>query len=426
MRVVGEASEFTVAGSGHVYWTLKDGGGFIKCMCYRETAAALTTRLPLPDGTALEVTGRVTTYIPRGNYQIVVDDVVPVGRGALYQRFEQLKERLRREGLFEPARKREIPTYVKRVAIVTSRDGAALHDFVTTCKRRGAHVAIDLVHAPVQGEAAAPGLALSIKRAGMLDVDVVVIARGGGSIEDLWAFNTEKVARAIAECRRPVISAVGHETDFTIADFVADLRVATPTAAAERVTPDRTQLLRQLADGQRRLARSLTRILEEARRRRNAASSGITAAIETIVATRAQTLDDAEAILRGLDPRRRIVDLRRRIAAAAPRLRGALTRAFASANDRVRDVDERMRHACAKIVLERTNTLGIAEARLAALGPPQTLRRGYAIVFAKSGKVLVDSARAKAGDPLNIQLHRGRVSASVTATEEAHGQDDGE
>lgn len=427
VRVSGEMSGCTVnRGSGHAYFTLKDAEAVVACVCFHNTLLDIAVTLPLPEGTAVEVLGRVTTYAQRSQYQLIVDDIVPVGRGELHRRFEQLKERLQREGLFAPERKRPLPESVRRVAIVTSRDAAALADFVTTCRRRGAHLDVTLVHAPVQGEAAAERLTAAIRRAAALPVDVVVVARGGGSLEDLWAFNTEAVARAIVSSPRPVISAVGHETDITIADFVADVRAATPTAAAELVSPDRTRLLRSLASSESRLVVLLRRALSMVRDRYERAAYDFEGVAESLVAERAQRVDDLEGRLRSADPRRRAAESRRRIATAAMRLRVATARAFAGAAQGVRDVEERLRLAFAQALLLRTNALDVASARLAALGPTETLRRGYAIVLAADGSALADSSRARVGDPLDIELHRGRLKASVTAKEEPRGEDDGQ
>lgn len=423
VRVTGEISKCTVATSGHVYFALKDNAGLINCVCFRGTASMLDLRFPLDDGLAVEVTGRVSTYDARGQFQLIVDDVVPVGRGELFRRFELLKERLNREGLFDEGRKRPIPQFVQRVAVVTSRDAAALQDFLTTCRRRGAHVTVVVVHTAVQGDGAAPAIAAAIRFAGTLAVDVVVVTRGGGSIEDLWAFNTEVVARAIARCGRPVISAIGHEIDVTIADFVADRRAATPTAAAELVSPDRRRLLEQLEDWERRLERSIIRVAVFTRSRFERAAGDLAEVAQTMIGIQAQRLDDIDVRLGAFDPRRRTVDYRRRIASAWQRLTLMSARSFHGAFERIRDAEERHRLAFAKTIIARSNQVDVANAKLAALGPSATLRRGYAIVFDASGAALTDSTQTRAGESLNIELRRGRVSASVTATEDRHGED---
>lgn len=353
--MVGELARCHVAPSGHVYFDLKDREGLIACVCFKSTADRLDARMPLPDGTAVEVVGQLTAYKEKSQYQLIVRDLMPTGRGELYRRFELLKEALRREGLFDDARKRPIPSFIRDVAVVTSKGAAAFADFVTTCRRRGAHVRITLVHAPVQGDAAPRQLARAIRHAGRLAVDVVVVARGGGSIEDLWAFNTEIVARAIAACAKPVISAVGHETDFTIADFVCDLRAATPTAAAELVARERAGLLSRIESSERRLGRALARTAQALRALIERLSDNVQATSDAIVAELAQRLDSLMA-------------------------------------------------------------------RLAALGPQQTLNRGYAVVYGADRRIVRDSATSALGEQLDIQLMRGRLAATVTGKEDPHEQ----
>jgi exodeoxyribonuclease VII large subunit len=423
LRVAGEVSKCTVSSLGHAYFALKDRDGLIACVCFRSTAAALSLQWPLPDGMAVEVLGRVTAYRERSQYQILVDDIVPVGRGELYRRFELLKEKLRREGLFDESRKRPLPSFIREVAIVTSRGAAALQDFLTTCRRRGAHVAVTLVHAPVQGGSAALRLTRAIRVAGRLPVEAVVVARGGGSIEDLWAFNTEAVARAIAVCRKPVITAIGHETDVTIADFVADRRAATPTAAAEMVAPDRRKLLAVVRDHMRRITRSLARVVGEAHRSHVRAIRALRLASDALIYEPSQRLDDLQLSLRSADPRRRAADFKRRIAGCSQRLRALAARAFLEALASTRDAEERQRLAFAKMMVGRRNTFDVAVARLAALGPANTLRRGYAIVFDERGSILTDSAQTAKGEHLDISLRRGRVYANVTGTEEHNGEE---
>lgn len=376
MRVTGEVTGvYNQPESGHTYFSLKDALSLVKCVCWATSEAAPYIGDVCTEGAAVEVLADVRTYYKRGEYQLSVLEAVPVGRGRLFRLFELLKAKLQAQGLFGDERKRPIPQFVRDVAIVTSRDGMALQDFVKTSRARGAHVGITLVHAPVQGEAAAPMLAAAIRRAGQLDVDVVVVARGGGSLEDLWAFNTEIVARAIAACAKPVISAVGHEADFTIADFVADLRVATPSMAAVHVAGERTKLLERLDDLSARLIRCVRHVLGDA----------------------AQRLDDASAGLRRNDPRRRLEELRRRTRDAAATLR---------------QVFARYREA-------QRGRLAAAAAALKALGPNRTLARGYAIVFDERGHVVTDARRTSIGQEVDIALRTGRLSAEVNRKDEA-------
>ena len=420
VRVTGEISKCSVAPSGHAYFNLKDKEGLVACVVWRSTVMRLDVAFPLADGAAVEVSGRLNIYKERSQFQLTVDDVVPQGRGALHRLFELLKEKLRREGLFDEERKRPIPDFVSEVAIVTSRSAAALQDFITTCRRRGGHVAITVVHAPVQGESAAPELAIAIARAGRLPVDVVVVARGGGSIEDLWAFNSEAVARAIAACGRPVISAIGHETDFTIADFVADKRAATPTAAAELVTADRAGLLRRIAQLEIRLGRSLARAVTNARVRFSRAHEELTRAPEAFIGAAAQTVDDLAAGVRRGDPRRRLADGHRRITDALARARTAGPRAIERARSRSGDAHDRLTAGFERVVTARRNAFDINNARLVTLGPRATLARGYAIVYDARERVLSDAAATAAGEQIAVTLRRGGLTATVVTTEETH------
>ncbi|HLJ85146.1 MAG TPA: exodeoxyribonuclease VII large subunit [Candidatus Eremiobacteraceae bacterium] len=418
VRVTGEVSACKRYPSGHVYFNLKDADGLVACVAWRSTVQLLSVALPIADGTAVEILGRVSIYKERSQFQLTVDDIVPVGHGALHVAFERLKEKLRCEGLFDAERKRQLPAFVARVAIVTSRDGAALQDFLTCCRRRAGHVEVILVKAPVQGDAAAPGLARAIRRAGRLKVDVVVVARGGGSIEDLWAFNTESVARAIAASSRPVISAVGHETDFTIADFVADLRAPTPTAAAEMITLDTAAQLRVLAALSGRLARALRRALAEngdafARVRRD-----LLAAPQMFVGGQAQTLDGLTDGLRRSDPRRRLRDVRKRIDNSVVRMRSAGPRMLRAARTEIATLRRDLSDVTARGFARRAAALDVASAKLAALGPRATLARGYAIVHDEQGRVLTEAGATAIGRRIGVTLRRGSLGAAVTEIEE--------
>jgi exodeoxyribonuclease VII large subunit len=425
VRVTGEVSNCKRYPSGHVYFNLKDADCLVACVAWRSTVQLLRVALPIADGTAVEILGRVSIYKERSQFQLTVDDIVPVGHGALHVAFERLKEKLRLEGLFEAERKRPLPAFVTRVAIVTSRDGAALQDFLTCCRRRAGHVEVILVQAPVQGDAAAPGLARAIRRAGRLKVDVVVVARGGGSIEDLWAFNTELVARAIAASSLPVISAVGHETDFTIADFVADLRAPTPTAAAELITLDAAVQLRALATLSTRLARALKRSLAEngdafARVRR-----ALLLAPEAFVGGPAQTLDGLAEGLRRSDPRRRLRDAHRRIEDSLVRMRSAGTRTLNAARIRIAASRRDLADVAVRGLARRRSAFDVASAKLAALGPRATLARGYAIVHDERGRVLTEAGATAIGRRIGVTLRRGALGAAVTDIEEMNDQSEG-
>jgi len=424
VRVLGEISKCRVI-DGNVYFSLKDSQGLIDCVCFRSTAEQLRVKLPLGDGVAVEIDGRVDIYDRNSKYQLMVEDIVLVGKGALHLEFELLKERLRREGLFEDARKRPIPAFIRDVAIVTSKNGAALQDFITTCKRRGAHVRISVVHAPVQGFAAAPALSRAIRLAGNMPVEVVVVARGGGSIEDLWAFNSEIVARAIAACARPVISAVGHETDFTIADFVADRRVATPTAAAEFVAREREALLERITVNEGRLRRSLARSTRGMGFRLVTALRDLRRTGLSLWGVRSQRADEIVGRLSRCDPRRRIEIWRRRSQTAAVRLPVVELRLLHTQEAAFTAASAALKERCAATIAARGNKLGLFEARLATLGPRQTLQRGYAIVYDKRGAVLSEAAKADRGDAIEVELRSGWLSAAVTAKRDENEKNTG-
>jgi exodeoxyribonuclease VII large subunit len=420
VRVLGEISGCRTF-DGNTYFTLKDREGLIDCYCYRDAAAQLQVKLPLADGTAVEVAGFVDIYERKSAYQLRVTDIIPVGKGALYLAFEQLKVKLDREGLFDVSRKRPIPTFIRDVAIVTSRNAAALADFIATCQRRGAHVCIWLQHAPVQGAPAAPDLARAIMSAGRLPVDVVVIARGGGSIEDLWAFNTEQVARAISACAKPVISAVGHETDFTIADYVADKRVPTPTAAAELVAQERDALLVRIEIAESRLRKALVRRISVPRSEFERARRGLRRAVAGAVSLRAQRLGDAATQLGRCDPRKRIAHWQERTHDALARLRVLGPRVLAQRLVETGAVRRRLAEAFVRSAAIRARMLDVAAAKLQTLGPRQTLQRGYAIAYDANGAVLTDSAHARIGEKIGVELKTGWLGARVMEKKDDDG-----
>lgn len=422
VRVHGEVSKCRAI-DGNVYFALKDGEGYIDCVCFRDTAERLNVTLPLEEGVAVEVAGFVDIYEKKSTYQLRITDIIPLGRGALYAAYEQLKAKLEREGLFEQARKRPIPSFIRDVAIVTSRNAAALQDFVATCRRRDAHLRIWVRHAPVQGAAAAAGLARAIGAAGKLPVDVVVVARGGGSIEDLWAFNTELVARAIADCARPVISAVGHETDVTIADFVSDRRAATPTAAAEFVAQEREALLERITIGESRLRKSLLRLLTVPRAALHRALRDMHRAAASAVSAKAQRLDDLALHLNRADPRKRIKIWHERAQSARARLRIVALRIIRHRSAEAENVAKRLAASFAGAMERRSNKLAVAAGKLQTLGPRQTLQRGYAIAYDRRGVVLTDSATARIGEHIGVELKIGWLGATVNEKKDAHGKD---
>ena len=364
--VTGELSNVKPAGSGHWYFCLKDEGASIDCVMYRSRAQFLDFRPE--NGLRVEVRARVTLYEPRGSYQLAVDEARRAGRGALHEAFEKLKAKLAAEGLFEAGRKRPLPAFPRAIGIVTSREAAALRDVITVLRRRSPMTPVILYPAPVQGEGAGSQIARAVRIAGeRQEVDVLIVCRGGGSLEDLWAFNEEIVARAIDACPIPVVSGVGHETDFTIADFVADVRAPTPTAAAASVSPDREALCESVAALRRRLARDLRRQLE----------------------TRAQRLDALARRL--LTPAQRIERQGRELAALARRMSIASRRGLADG----------ARH------------LASLRTALTHLDPTRVLSRGYSIVRDADGHVRRSSAGLAAGAELDITFAEGGAGVTV-------------
>ena len=366
--VQGEISNFSQPRSGHLYFTLKDASAALKCVMWRNMAQRL--QFLLRDGDAVEVHGSLSVYEAGGQYQLYADLIRPVGEGALYQEFLRLKAQLEAEGLFDPERKRSIPEWPRRIGIVTSPTGAALRDMLNTLRRRYPLVKVILAPTAVQGEEAPPGIVSALQSLNLTaSPDVILLARGGGSIEDLWAFNDERVARAIAASAAPVISGVGHETDFTIADFVADLRAPTPTAAAELATPDRNDLRAALNDQNQRLER---------------------AALGQIAAQRWQ-LNEFQNRLLHQNPLARIRNDRQRLDELTHRTGVALSH---------------------QMKLERSQLFGLVR-RLEALSPLAILQRGYAVVSTADGSIVHSAVQVNPGDRLDIRVHEGQFPVEV-------------
>lgn len=367
--LIGELSNLTRSTAGHLYFTLKDGEAALSCVMWRPVAAGLIWQ-PV-HGAAVWVHGRLTVYAARGNYQLQVDELEPAGQGDLHARFEQLRDRLKAEGLFEAVRKRPLPPFPRVVGIVTSPQAAALRDVLTVIGRRYPLVRVRLAPTLVQGDLAPPHIVAALQALDAQDdVDVILLVRGGGSLEELWAFNDERLARAIARCRHPVLSGVGHETDFTIADFVADVRAPTPSAAAELAVPDQAELRQEIGGLARGLEQALRHRLDNAR----------------------QAVDLGEHALRRLSPQARV--------AAGRRLAGELG-------------DRAGRAVGHGLALRRAGLAGL-QARLAALSPLATLERGYAIVRRQdTGQVVRQVGQVRDWDWIRIRVQDGEFGAVV-------------
>ncbi|MFQ6098358.1 MAG: exodeoxyribonuclease VII large subunit [Armatimonadota bacterium] len=375
ISVRGELSNFKRHTSGHLYFSLKDEASQLSCVMFRGMASRL--RFDPEDGMMIVASGNVSVYERGGRYQLYVRHMQPEGRGDLYAAFEALKGRLQEEGLFDAERKRPLPRFPRRIAVLTSPTGAAIRDIATILARRFPPAV--QVHVPtiVQGEQGADSIveALRVANDSLDDVDVIILGRGGGSIEDLWCFNEEKVARAIAASRVPVVSAVGHETDFTIADFVADVRAPTPSAAAEMVVPDRREVLDALMAGRRRLTSALTTSLDRWRRR-----------LDAVLARRSFRFP---------------------------------TEQVQQAQQGVDDVASRIAWHYARGLEQRRSRLDGLEHKLRALGPLQTLERGYVLCERTAdGKVITRVAQLRPRDEVGLRFADGVADAEVTQIQE--------
>ena len=427
--VEGEISNFKAHSSGHWYFTLKDENAQLRAKCFRSSNTRI--RFRPQDGLRVRARGRVSVYAPRGEYELVVESLDPVGAGALRIAFEQLRDRLKAEGLFAQELKRSLPVFPRRVGVITSPTGAAIRDILNVISRRTRTVHVLFAPARVQGEGAGRDVARAIRfinqhhkqalaegRVGDA-VDVLIVGRGGGSTEDLWAFNEEEVARAIRASVIPVISAVGHETDFTIADFAADLRAPTPSAAAELVAAHEDELCTRLAHLGRNLQRLMRFKIIDARTRvqENAMSQAFDEVRGKLRDARRQS-DRATQELQTLvklafrNAQRRSDSVLHRLAPA--QLRGRLSDARARFDSAYTECN-----AATAARLEQAKTrLGLAAASLDALSPLAVLQRGYAIAQDKDGRLVRDATAVAPGDALRVRLAKGRLNCRVEGAEE--------
>lgn len=407
--VAGEISNFTRAASGHCYFSLKDASAQVRCVFFRHKAALVDWKPE--NGMQVEVRALPTLYEARGDFQLTVENMRRSGLGALFEAFERLKRKLEQEGLFDPARRKPVPQFPRCVGVVTSPKAAALRDVLTTLARRMPGIRVVLYPTPVQGEGAGEKIAQAIRIASArAEADVLIVCRGGGSMEDLWAFNEEVVARAIVDCAMPVVSGVGHETDFTIADFVADARAPTPTAAAELVSPNRVELLARLGVLGARLVRDIDRAL----------------------GTRMQHLDYLGK--RMVHPGERIGAQLRHMGHLANRLRSATSHALDAVKwnlsglaqrlrDGLPDIDAhsasqrdlrlRLQYGQARLLEQYEARLGRMQANLDHLNPQAVLERGYSIVAKPGGQIVRSSEQVAAGEVLRLTFARGAAQTKV-------------
>jgi len=387
LRLRGEIGNFKRHTSGHWYFTLKDEQSRISCVMFRQNAMRMSLR-PM-DGMQVILSGSVSLYAEGGQYQFYAESMRPDGLGTLYQQFEALKSKLAAEGLFDAARKRPLPLRPKKIAVVTSRTGAVLQDIRNVAARRDAGVPLVLLPVQVQGEGAAESIAAAIRKAGTLSgVDVIITGRGGGSMEDLWAFNEEIVARAIAESPIPVISAVGHETDVTIADFAADVRASTPSHAAEIAVPDVSELI----DGLRMMRRHLTQ-----------------AAISRMHQARAE-LSLCQRRLVGLRPDRQLMQLHARLQHAARRLDRCADDQLAAYPPRLAILNMKLNHLMEANLRRQQEKCAASRLKLEALNPARVLERGYALVL--DGERIIPDA-ASTVPKMTLRFRDGTVAVRM-------------
>ncbi|HJS74290.1 MAG TPA: exodeoxyribonuclease VII large subunit [Vicinamibacteria bacterium] len=411
--VAGELSNLKLHSSGHYYFTLKDEQAQIPAVLFRGSTRHL--RFRPQDGMAVLVWGHVTVYEPKGAYQIRVERMEPRGKGSLQLAFEQLKDKLGKEGLFDQARKKPIPLLPQRLAIVTSPSGAALRDICRVLHRRFPNLEVVVYPAQVQGDLAAAEIAQGIRVLNRLaGFDVLIVARGGGSLEDLWPFNEESVARAIAASRIPVMSAVGHEVDFTIADFVADVRAPTPSAAAEMVVRNKDEFRERVLNLKARLEKSARYRFRELRARVDAiAAHKAFAAVRHGIETRAQRVDESSHRAR-FHMARRAARLRQRLQDLSARLADQrVDRRLGETRTRLARLLARLEAAERARVHRGRRAFGEVASKLDALSPLSVLGRGYSLAWSAQGKLLRSSEEAEVGDAVRLDLARGRLHCRV-------------
>jgi exodeoxyribonuclease VII large subunit len=391
--VEGEISRLTRHASGHWYFTLKDAEAAVSCAIFKQNNASVL--FEPKDGLKIRVLGQASLYEPRGSYQLIIHKMEEAGKGSLQEQFEKLKAKLAAEGLFDASRKKPLPLLPQKIGVVTSPTGAAVRDIINVLTRRFPNIGILLAPVTVQGDGAAKSIAAAIEYFNTRDdIDLMIVGRGGGSIEDLWAFNEEVVARAIAASRIPVISAVGHEIDFTISDFVADVRAPTPSAAAELAVPVKTELETRMARMAARLSGSLQNQVHVLRER-------IPGFRQTMV----------HALTNNLRQSQQKTDEMSRMLAES------LKNAVSVQKQRLPSLQQTMNHQLTAAVKERAQNLRRLEVQLRALSPLAVLERGYSLTQTEDGNVVRDTAALKTGDLLRTRFSKGIVLSEVKKKE---------
>lgn len=417
--IEGELSSFSRPSSGHWYFTLKDSKCQVRCAMFRGFNQRVQ---PIPrEGDQIRIRGKVSLYESRGDFQIIAEHMEPAGQGALQQAFEALKLKLSQEGLFDPARKKPIPFPPRHIGVVTSPTGAAIHDILTVLARRCPAVPVTLYPTAVQGQAATDDIVNAIQLAQRHNqADVLIVGRGGGSLEDLWCFNEERVARAIAQCTIPTVSAVGHEIDVTIADFVADLRAPTPSAAAEKISPDQGEWLRRLKEQEFRLQQATLRHV----RRQQTQLQHLSARLRDPrreLQEKAQRLDELDIRLQATIRQRlrqditRLDNLGARLGTQSP------GRQLQTHRDAVLLLRSQLDTGIRRIMRHRQDQLAHLAQTLHVVSPLATLDRGYAILQDDQGNIVRQASHLNAGDTINARVAEGAITATVTAISKPSG-----
>ncbi|NBD01388.1 exodeoxyribonuclease VII large subunit [Atlantibacter hermannii] len=417
--ISGEISNFTQPASGHWYFTLKDDGAQVRCAMFRNSNRRVTFRPQ--HGQQVLVRANITLYEPRGDYQIIVESMQPAGVGLLQQQFEQLKQKLSQEGLFDAQHKQPLPSPAHQIGVITSKTGAALHDILHVLQRRDPSLPVVIYPTAVQGDDAPAQIVRAIELANQrAECDVLIVGRGGGSLEDLWSFNDERVARAIFASRIPIVSAVGHETDVTIADFIADLRAPTPSAAAEVVSRNQQELLRQIQGQQQRLEMAMDYFFASIQQRFTRLHHRLQqqhpqlrlARQQTTLERLRQRLNNAveNRLRQGTQQQQRVTQ---RLYQQQPQ--GRIHRA----QTRVQQLEYRLSQAITARLGGTRQRFGTAIAQLEAVSPLATLARGYSVTTATDGKVLKKTKQVKAGDVLTTRVEDGLIESQVTGIQPA-------
>jgi exodeoxyribonuclease VII large subunit len=424
IRIIGEISSLRRPLSGHVYFNLKDDSSSLRCVLFK--SRLFSTRDELADGTSVICFGRISIYEPRGEYQLIVDTVDMRGSGYLQAAFEKLKQQLLAEGLFDQHRKKPIPPHICDIAVITSATGAALHDFLTICRHRQADVRVRLIPATVQGAEAPAEICAALAIAQRLEPQVIVLCRGGGSLEDLWCFNDERVARAIAGCTVPVVTGIGHETDFTIADFCADQRTATPTAAAELLIPDARVLRARIGQLNRQIIRMMLSHLDTAHHRivapKRLLASFDAPFYRAMLSLETSHRNMAQSFLRTIE------QLEKRTSRAIASLtRHSPIHVLRMQHNHCVQLHEDLIRAITTKILRAEALLSRHNAVLSSLSPLAVLARGYAIVSmnrpdSRQPHIVSDSRDVSLSERLNVTLHRGSLECEVLGKREAEDE----